>query len=53
MKKLRLRQISSAQSGPAPAQATLPRLAHPRSPYLIPIGFITLERLVLFSFSWV
>lgn len=55
MKKSRLRDTSLVPSQcPAHgAQATLPSLAHPSSPYLIPISSITLERLSLFSISWV
>lgn len=48
------RGLSSAQSVPRPPCAgTVPRPANPSSPYLILIGFITLELLILFSFSWV
>lgn len=55
MKKPRPRDTSLVPSQcPAyGAQATLPRLAHPSSPYLIPISSITLERLSLFSITWV
>lgn len=55
MKKPTPREVSLVPSQyPAHrAQAAVPRPANPSSPYLIPIGFITLERLILFSFSWV
>lgn len=55
MKKPMPREVSlvPSQYSAHLAQATLPMPAKPSSPYLIPIGFITLERLILFSFTWV